>query len=289
MPKNVPDKNLLSQKYIEERLGYSQLGEFFHCDKKTIGYYIKKFGLTKKTARHAVLTKELLIEEYVNQKNRIHEIATKYSCGRTTISNKLKEYDIKIRNRSLGHIKDIIGLKFGKLTVIEFSHTQGKSKHKNAHWKCICECGRKKIVNGNWLKKEDGSPKSCGCSYHYLGGKYITGAEFCLIKKQANNRNIPFNLTVEDIELIYELQDKKCRFTGYDVKFNSRKAYTNGQIILGDASIDRIDSSKGYTKDNIQIVHKDVNIAKSNKTDKDFIAMCGRISEHNKNEIESYD
>lgn len=49
------------------------------------------------------------------------------------------------------------------------------------------------------------------------------------------------------------------------------------------ASLDRIDSTKGYTEYNIQWVHKLINIAKSTLTNNQFISMCMDICENNKN------
>ena len=46
--------------------------------------------------------------------------------------------------------------KFGKLTVLEFSH----SYRGNAYWNCECECGKVKTVRGQSLKQ---GTKSCGC------------------------------------------------------------------------------------------------------------------------------
>lgn len=43
------------------------------------------------------------------------------------------------------------------------------------------------------------------------------------------------------------------------------------------ASVDRIDSSKGYHKDNIQWVHKRVNTMKNNMTDEELVIWCRRI------------
>lgn len=43
------------------------------------------------------------------------------------------------------------------------------------------------------------------------------------------------------------------------------------------ASIDRIDSSKGYIKGNIQIVHKTLNKMKLNMRDEEFIAICEEV------------
>lgn len=53
---------------------------------------------------------------------------------------------------------DLVGNKFGRLTVIE---RHGISKSKKALWKCICDCGGFAIVTTQDLK--NGHTKSCGC------------------------------------------------------------------------------------------------------------------------------
>lgn len=56
-----------------------------------------------------------------------------------------------------GKLKDLRGYKFGKLTVVSFSHMIGK----HSYWKCICECGNEHTVRSDCLK--NGLVKSCGC------------------------------------------------------------------------------------------------------------------------------
>lgn len=56
-----------------------------------------------------------------------------------------------------GHIKDITGNVYGRLTVIEYV---GIEKHE-AIWKCRCECGKEVNVSGHNLRR--GKTKSCGC------------------------------------------------------------------------------------------------------------------------------
>ena len=58
-------------------------------------------------------------------------------------------------------LRDLSGLKFGRLTVIE--RYQEKDK-KGVHWLCKCECGTETIVMGKSLK--NGKTKSCGCYRH---------------------------------------------------------------------------------------------------------------------------
>lgn len=53
---------------------------------------------------------------------------------------------------------DLTGQKFGRLTVLEFSHI---GKYKRAVWKCLCDCGNVKEIRGEFLR--NGDTKSCGC------------------------------------------------------------------------------------------------------------------------------
>ena len=53
--------------------------------------------------------------------------------------------------------------------------------------------------------------------------------------------------------------------------------------LLKDASLDRIDSSKGYLVDNIEWVHKDVNKAKMALSKEDFLQMVYEINDHTRN------
>lgn len=53
-------------------------------------------------------------------------------------------------------IKDIRGQRFGRLTVIEYSHS-----HQGAYWKCLCDCGTEKIIKGKSLVS--GHTIGCGC------------------------------------------------------------------------------------------------------------------------------
>lgn len=76
---------------------------------------------------------------------------------------------------------ELIGKRFGTLTVIEFA---GVSKNRKTMWICKCDCGNvtNPIVGSNLRR---GSPKSCGClvreayqensSYDYIHYKRLYG------------------------------------------------------------------------------------------------------------------
>ena len=53
---------------------------------------------------------------------------------------------------------DLIGQKFGKLTVIKEA---GSNRDGEALWECRCDCGSKKNIVGKLLRR--GNTNSCGC------------------------------------------------------------------------------------------------------------------------------
>ncbi len=59
-----------------------------------------------------------------------------------------------------GKIKDARGEIFGRLTVLEYSHTSS-DRGKNAYWVCLCKCGNETTVHSGALRT--GSTQSCGC------------------------------------------------------------------------------------------------------------------------------
>jgi hypothetical protein len=53
---------------------------------------------------------------------------------------------------------------------------------------------------------------------------------------------------------------------------------------LTTASLDRIDSSKGYVIDNVQWLHRDINMMKQRFSQEYFINICKHIAENNKDD-----
>lgn len=103
-----------------------------------------------------------------------------------------------------------------------------------------------------------------------------------LFKKYQNNalkRNLDFTLTIDDLWNLYLFQNKKCAITGVDI--NIVNATINGNYHLQTASLDRINSSEGYVKGNIQWVHKIINSLKSDFKNDEFISLCHLVATTN--------
>lgn len=75
-----------------------------------------------------------------------------------------------------------------------------------------------------------------------------------------------------DIDLAYlkelwESQQGRCAYTGLPLRTRNHKT---GRALIDVASLDRIDSSKGYVKGNVQFVSAALNLAKSDLPDSEF-------------------
>lgn len=97
------------------------------------------------------------------------------------------------------------------------------------------------------------------------------------LERSAKNRNISFCITQDDIKNKYKEQNGLCKLSGIEIKFSESPK------TLGFASVDRIDSLKGYTKDNIQIVHLEVNRMKMDMSNQKFLFWCEKIAANNNN------
>ena|SRR3990167_864845 len=184
--------------------------------------------------------------------------------------------------------KDLTGKRFGCLLVKKYSC----SKDGKSYWECVCDCGKEKIIRGASLSS--GHPRSCGClkhriskhriSKHRIGSENpqwkgygeISGRYFKNLKKGAKRRKIEFLISVEEIWNLFLNQNRKCALSGKEIFFSLTRLRYKEQT----ASLDRIDSNKGYTIDNIQWVHKDINQMKTNFKEDIFINYCKLITEN---------
>ena len=94
-------------------------------------------------------------------------------------------------------------------------------------------------------------------------------------RSRAKRKGLSVDIDVLYVTALLEKQDGKCAVTKINLESsecNSRKGSNPWTI-----SIDRIDSSKGYTKDNIRLVCLMYNMCKGIWSDEDVITMCKGI------------
>lgn len=180
--------------------------------------------------------------------------------------------------------KDLKGKRVGKLVCVCI-HSRDRNGH--VRWVCACDCGGEHIVLQTHLSR--GLITHCGCdpyrgSQHkqWKGHGEISGNIWNGVCRGANaskgRRKLEFSITIEEAWEIYIRQDRKCALSGLPIWF----PHTTTQILQSKtASLDRIDSSKGYISGNIQWVHKDINKMKNSFDQNYFLDLCTKISEFN--------
>jgi hypothetical protein len=137
-----------------------------------------------------------------------------------------------------------------------------------------CDCGNLVIIQACLF----GKYKTCGCirlregvnNPCYKGCDYVSKTYFTLIKSNAIKKNTEFNIGIEFLNDLLIKQNHRCALTNLPIKIGSSKTETT-------ASVDRIDSNKGYIVENVQWVHKDINRMKSDFDVDYFIFLCNQV------------
>lgn len=173
-------------------------------------------------------------------------------------------------------IEDEIGKTYNFLTVIRESNPIiTKAGYKSRRWLFKCICGNEKSIIPNNVFS--GSIKSCGCKKSeittecikkYYINKYKNPVEDRYYGNYAyywNDSKREFKLTKEEF---IELVNSKCHYCGIEpFNFQGNK---NKSVIKALNGIDRVDSSKGYTKDNTVPCCMHCNRAKMDRNIDDF-------------------
>lgn len=89
----------------------------------------------------------------------------------------------------------------------------------------------------------------------------------------AVKRGLVFDIDAAYIEQVFKDQGGKCAISGLPI-------FMDWVATAPTASLDRIQSHRGYVRGNVQWVHKVVNLMKLNHDEDYFIAMCMQIAQH---------
>ena len=168
-----------------------------------------------------------------------------------------------------------VGDKIGKLTIISFYRDEI-----NNRWMAKCNCGCNGVKHASIRNLQRGATTHCGCSIsnENRGLPEGIGARNALIssyKSSARKKFLDFTLTVEECEQLFQ---GDCYFCGTPPSTIFTKRNTKGSYIYN--GIDRIDSSNGYTIDNVNSCCPDCNYLKSNRHNDDFLNKIKKIVEH---------
>jgi hypothetical protein len=179
-------------------------------------------------------------------------------------------------------MRHLEGLKFNKLFVLKKA---GASRHGEIIWECLCECGNIKTYSTDHLTRKNKPVLSCGCIRNKKGMNHkdwkgcgeISGAWWTAHVNRANDLRknpVEISLTIKEAWELFLKQNRKCALSGLPLEFSYKGCHNT-------ASLDRIDSSKGYEFNNVQWVHKHINFMKRIYDQEYFIEMCKKVAEYN--------
>ena len=191
-------------------------------------------------------------------------------------------------------MKNFIGSKIGMLTIVRRSLQldNNPDTDPNSWWECLCDCGNTKEIKRNRLRKSSmrsGSILSCGCAHKTKGIKLrkdpVLGSAGKVWRSKYSDGC--------SFEKFLELSQQPCfwcgalptnRATGSAATIQNgisdswRKIKQDNPFIYN--GLDRLDSSKNHSEDNVVPCCANCNRAKMDRTVEEFRAWIVKVYHH---------
>ncbi len=158
------------------------------------------------------------------------------------------------------------------------------NKSKREHYVCKCDqCDHIKHIRISKILT-DTSCKRCNLILRnktvlnkHRGHKDLTKSFYGYFKFNAARNNKQFLVSIDYLGDLFEAQNGVCALSGLPITLSVSTDH-NGNHTDANASVDRIDSSKGYIKGNVQWVHKYVNVLKNGFSQDEFVYLCHAVA-----------
>lgn len=250
-PISEEETNLIL-KYQKEGKSLGKIALLLKRKKKTIyNFFIKQnipIEFSDERSRPWTLIELNNLKEMVNNGTRYRDICKR--INRSLLGIKTKLYELKLESPFAAKIrinKELYIKNLKKCYICQ----EIKSLNKFLKWSKCCEnCRLKKSKNRNEQLANNSDIN------------IIIKERFMRIRERVHKWNIPFDLTLEYLIELYETQKHKCFYTGRTLVLKTNN--------IDSISIDRIDSSKGYTKNNVVLCGKTINNMKNDMNMEDF-------------------
>jgi len=179
---------------------------------------------------------------------------------------------------------NLLGLKFGRLTVKSFE---------NGKWNCLCDCGKEIRVFGSHINS--GNSKSCGCFkidnlksrvHKLIDGKRKYSPRIASARRVWKNTYCYRDTNCMNFDDFYKISQMNCFYCGIEPsnKYNyfiatsargSIIAKRDGEFIYN--GLDRIDSSKYHTIDNVVPACMICNRSKNDRSINEFLFWINNL------------
>ena len=198
-----------------------------------------------------------------------------FECKTTKI---LENFDINVNGQ------------FGKYPICKFCRAIKRKlinneSIKNGYKLCIKCKEEKDVIEFNKDKSQkDGCQIYCKKCRRQISKEWSSTLDgfikkiLCDLNNYCKKNKIFINLTVEEIKIVYYAQNYKCAITGRSLTYISYSKIGNNDITeFFNLSIDRLDSLKDYTIDNIQLIGSMIKRMKGGLSNDKFIEFCKMV------------
>ena len=100
----------------------------------------------------------------------------------------------------------------------------------------------------------------------------------CRAKQLSRKKGLEFDLDNEFVVQLWEDQGGLCKRTGLPLDCTSGTLQVRNRL---GPSLDRVDSEKGYTRDNVELVCAQYNVGKAAYSLEEFAEICRAFLENN--------
>lgn len=138
-----------------------------------------------------------------------------------------------------GRSEDLTGRVFENITVVSFDEKLSVLKGRS-HYLQRCVCGKE------WVGRVDKRNTSCGCQKGKKNQRYFGDHQQQFAKWRRNKKKHPLGWDLEFEDLDFPTH---CPLLGMELNYNGGQGQS-----FNNASLDRIDSSKGYVKGNVLVI-----------------------------------
>lgn len=241
--------------------------------------------------RRKTLPKRLVEEQIKFGASTFAAIARNLGSTPDVVRKSISRHSIRLPQGFGRRLSSITcGDRFGRWVVVAKPVTRHSPRGTPLRYvKCRCECGIEKDVRlphliGNrstQCRRCMGSQHRAASSPHWKGNELISGALVNVFRSGAKSRDLEWAITAEDMSQQFLRQKGRCALSGAALTLPARDYSRDdgcGIHYEGNASLDRIDSTKGYVTTNIQWVEKTVNLMKRDFTVQEFVGLCWLVA-----------
>ena len=127
--------------------------------------------------------------------------------------------------------------------------------------------------------RRDGRQPYCKDCIVEMGVDNILSRMYKGCRNRARKLGVEFSISKSDLIMLNNQQDGRCAVTGVTLNWEPVQRLRGAQrkCPFDRVSIDRIDPTKGYTQDNIQLVTEAANRIKGTSTMHELLDTCRKI------------